>query len=595
MRSFSQWRSVSVCLLLAGVLDCGSMSNSSNADDTAAGPNASGDFGTTGAGGSNASTGAADIQAAGSGGGAPVVAAPEMDVQKAFQAPVATARYVWSANPMTGRVAFIDSQTFQVKTVSAGEGPTYIAAIPTAADGTGDRAIVINIFSQDATYLNNVGDQLQQKTFQIASGANAWAISPDGRFAIAWTDVSRIVQPDSTQGFQQISIIDLTTANAPMQAPIRSVGFRPSSISFSASPPRAFAVTQDGITVIDLTTAGNPQVLKTIKVTDSTTAQQPDSGVATSDAGPNGDAATPSEAAAQSDIPPPAVVSGSASVSITPKGDYAIVRTEGSPMVTVINLATEDRWSWTLDGPVTGLDLADTGTSAVAVIRGSGRVAVLPVPGAPDSTFPDFPINGAIVGSVIIAPQGKTALLFTNVIQTEDSLTVLHLDDPNASYNVIGLHAPVLSVFAAPTGDSAIVIHNSFKGAAFQKPGAFSVVPLSGALSPVIQETDAPPFSVAISPKGDRAIIPARSDQGNVYLTYIAHMDTEVVDRYELASPPTAAGFVSQTGQAFIAQDHPEGRVTFIDGTTGQVRTITGFELGASVIEWGPHTDGGTP
>ena len=46
-----------------------------------------------------------------------------------------------------------------------------------------------------------------------------------------------------------------------------------------------------------------------------------------------------------------------------------------------------------------------------------------------------------------------------------------------------------------------------------------------------------------------------------------------------------------RAGQAFIAQEHPEGRVTFIDTASGLVRTITGFELGASVVVW--SRDGG--
>jgi hypothetical protein len=68
-------------------------------------------------------------------------------------------------------------------------------------------------------------------------------------------------------------------------------------------------------------------------------------------------------------------------------------------------------------------------------------------------------------------------------------------------------------------------------------------------------------------------------------------MPSLVVTRFALASPPMAAGFVGSAGRGFIAQDHPAGRVTFIDGS-GQVRTITGFELGASVVEW-PRPDGG--
>jgi hypothetical protein len=37
-------------------------------------------------------------------------------------------------------------------------------------------------------------------------------------------------------------------------------------------------------------------------------------------------------------------------------------------------------------------------------------------------------------------------------------------------------------------------------------------------------------------------------------------------------------------GKGFVAQSHPEGRITFIDLVSGEPRTITGFELGAKVV-----------
>jgi hypothetical protein len=532
----------------------------------------------TGAGGFNGGV----SLGGGGGAGAPVIP-PEMEVEKAFEAPVATGHYVWAANPKTGRVALINSQTFQVKTVSAGEGPTYIAAIP----GDGDKAIVINVLSSDATYLSQGADgKLDQKTYSLSKGskANTWAISPDGHYAIAWTDVSRITNPDKFDGFQTISIIDLTAGSAAVR---QSVGFRPSSISFAATPPRAFAVTEDGISVVDLAMPANQ--VKNIKyptgvAVKTNTVQDTDAGAieAGADAAPtNADAGAP---------PPVALTPGNADVSITPEGSYAVIRRENSPAVNVIDLANEKSWKWTLSGPITDLDLSDTGKNAVAVVRSSSSVSVLPVPGS-DQVVPDeIQIADQVIGSVVIAPQGKTALLYTNALPI-NRLTVLNVE--TRDYDVIDLHAPVLSVFPSPTAEHAIVIHNSQMGQLSGKPGAFSVVPLSGSGSPVIQTTDAPPMSVAISPSGDRAIIPARDSAQRIYLTYLANLSSGIVDRYELASPPTAAGFVGGVdGQAFIAQDHPEGRVTFIDPKTGQVRTITGFELGASVIEWSPR-DGG--
>lgn len=600
--------------------------------------------GTGGSGGSNPGGGSSDASQP----------PPETEVEKAFEAPVATERYVWATNPKTGRVALIDAATFQVKTIAAGKGPTFIAALP----GKGDRAIVLNVLSNDATYLSQGSDAtLEMRTYQIAPRANSWAISPDGRWAIAWTDVTRITRPDVIEGFQQISIIDLEDAAAPSRVPVRTVGFRPSSVTFAANPPRAFAVTEDGITVVDLSTPRDPRVLRTLKLEGqgvaaalelpqddaSTDAGSPDAEMDADDAGGSIDAAdariadandepTADARADNSDATPVDDVAsdvargteagsdardagsadgattdartadtsadggtvppqtGKADVSITPDGAFAIFRREGSPVVTVIDLADGSRWSWTLSGAVTDLDLADTGNRAVAVVRNEGRIAVLPVPGRGASAFDDILVSGETVGSVAMAPHGEAALLYTNAVAI-NRITVLELGTPPV-YRPVALHAPVLSVFPSPTAQHAVVVHNSFKGQAFTSPGAFSVMPLSGSQTPVIQPTDAPVLSVAMSPAGDRAIIPVRDDVKKVYLVYLARMPSLVVERYVLASPPVAAGFVGTAGRAFVAQEYPGGRVSFIDDATEHVRTITGFELGAGVVEW-TKKDGG--
>ena len=217
MRYLFRDASVVACLAL-WALHCGDMNDSSDFRSPGGGPPIE-----TGSGGSaTSSTSGGSITGTGGAGGAP----PEVEVEKAFEAPVATERLVWAANPKTGRVAVIDAKSYQVKTVAAGEGPTFIAAIP----GKEDRAIVLNVLSNDATYFTQKSDgTIDQKTFQVAPRANSWAISPDARIAIAWTDVTRIKNPDSIDGFQQISVIDLDTTAPGSRAPVRTVGFRPAA------------------------------------------------------------------------------------------------------------------------------------------------------------------------------------------------------------------------------------------------------------------------------------------------------------------------------------------------------------------------------
>ena len=61
---------------------------------------------------------------------------------------------------------------------------------------------------------------------------------------------------------------------------------------------------------------------------------------------------------------------------------------------------------------------------------------------------------------------------------------------------------------------------------------------------------------------------------------------TLAVQRYPLASPPTAAGIVAAAGRGYVAQQQAEGRITFLTLDSGDARTLTGYELGARVVNW---------
>jgi hypothetical protein len=59
-------------------------------------------------------------------------------------------------------------------------------------------------------------------------------------------------------------------------------------------------------------------------------------------------------------------------------------------------------------------------------------------------------------------------------------------------------------------------------------------------------------------------------------------------DAIALPSVPLAAGVVAETKKGFVAQRHPEGRITFVDLDTGSPRTVTGFEL-ADEVDYGSN------
>ena len=543
-----------------------------SSDSPGATSGAAGSFGTTGAGNGPGTGGGSGIPtgAAGSGGTSPPLP-PETELESSYEVPVATGRFIWTANPQSGRVAYVDASTLEVHTVEAGNAPTYMSAIP----GPDDAVIVLNVLSDDATVLRVHAGVLESGTIRgVAHGANALAVSGDGRWAIAWTDARRIKNADPNEGYQDLTVIGLQpTASKPKT--IVSVGFRPVSVAFASDGSRAFAVTEDGISVVDLGASAGPRVSKNVIITDDSTEN-----VDTRD------------------------------VSLTPSGSLAVVRREGAATVAVVDLATGARATLTLSGAVTDLDLTSDGKKAVAVVRATAEVAIIPLDGAlpTDGAITRVTIAGETVGSVALAPGGSTALLYSNAT-TLERLTVLTLA-ATPSYRVIKLHAPVLSVFPAADAANAVVLHadetaaggsggsvgssadGGVRADAGSQPAppragrAFSLVPLTADLPARIQTTDAPPEAVVLSPAGDRALITVQDDVKKIYAVYMGLFPTLEVQRVGLASPPIAAGVVAAAMRGYVAQKHPEGRITFVTLESGEARTLTGFELGSRVVDW---------
>jgi hypothetical protein len=306
-----------------------------------------------------------------------------------------------------------------------------------------------------------------------------------------------------------------------------------------------------------------------------------------SDAG-NGEASAndgATSSAADSGTAPTSVVPD---VSFTPDGSYALVRQDGLPSIAVVSLA--DGTTTTVDLPAlpTDLTMSPTGDFAVAVMRDTSTVAILPVPGiaAAPTSFSTVTIAGETVGRAIVTDQGQTALLFTTAAPVE-RMTVLTLG-ASPSYRTIALHAPVLAVFPSTDGKSAIVLHNLTTPTDGVK-GAFSVVPIATPLPANIVSLPAPPTAVAVSPAGDRALVAMRDDLSATYGVYLADTSSLEAVPYTLASPPIAVGIVAGAATGYAAQDYSEGRITFLDlegdGGPATARTITGFELGARVVE----------
>jgi hypothetical protein len=491
----------------------------------------------------------------GSGTGSSPEPPPEKELESSYGAPVATGKYVWIPNPESGRVAYIDAVTLAVETVDAGHGPTFVSAVP---DFEADTAIVLNVLSRDATLLRAKNGALTTRSLAVPSSGNRWAISESGRFAIAWTDAHLVPGADPAEGFQDITVLDLA-AEAGGSTEL-TVGYRPAAIAFDVEASRAFAVTQDGITVIELD-EDEPVVVQNIHLSDD-----------------------PLEPADAHDV------------AITPDGHHAVVRREGIPMVSVFSLEDAVRTDVQLPAPATDLDLLPDGTLAVAVLRDTSEVVLLPIPAitTDPTAYALIEVTDAVVGSVSLAPASSVALFYTNGIASPYLSMLNTAIEPYAPKTLL-LHAPVQAVLPTPKAGHAVVLHPptdptaAGEGASSKYPASMSLVPLASDLPAKIVGLDAPPVSVAISPDGARAVVAAgegaAAGNESTYRVYVASFPSLAVADYELASEPMTAGIVAGAHRGYVAQKYPDGRITFIDLDSGELRTLTGFELAAQVVD----------
>jgi hypothetical protein len=548
---------------------------------------------------------------------------PEQEEDQSFRAPVVSGRWVWTANPDTGKVAVVDAQSFTVRLADAGQAPTYLTALP--APQNTSRALVINVKSHDATLLSagDSGAITAQDPIPLQPDANAWAVSKTGKFALAWTD-SQAFTADPAQFYQDITVIDLSGATPVPKRLV--VGVLPSRVFINDDETKAFVVATTGISVIDLTAVGGPQV-----VTEEPVSRNMKDDATTRD------------------------------VSVLPDGSYALVRHEGSAIVTLVKLADGTLSDVTLPGPVTDLDLVPNAKSALAVVRGDPRpptgtaggsnadagnspdtgvkdvvtdagdpdasstgdggtsgiapdasapeggasvggsseggapsgsvplrstLAILPIPGiftAPTS-FDTVSVE-EVFGLVNIAPQGTQALLYTNAVASSHITVLQTAPGPSyETYRTIDVHGDVHEVFPSP--DGAYAIASLIPQGTTGNPG-FAVVPVDASLPTHTQTTEAPVFAVAQSSTPNPRAIITVSDGSSHFAAYVVRMPELVVDRVVLPSAPLAGatGLVPDAGMAYIAESHPEGRITFINLETGVPRTITGFELAAKVVD----------
>jgi hypothetical protein len=499
---------------------------------------------------------------------------PEMEDDTRFDTPRAGKNVVYVPNPLTNRVAVVHATTFAVEIVETGRGPTYTATVPGQ-----DVALVLNVASRDAALLRTDQGKTTARRLDVGHDANAIAVAPDGRHAVVYFDAARGEGEAST--FQDVTVVRLVAGQESSRGV--SVGFRPRAVQFSADGKRAFVVTEDGVSIVDLDAAvEGPVIAELVPVGDQL-----------------GDAV-------------------SSDVQVTPNGKYALARREGQSEVRLVDLAsgaiqaldlarfaaveepdggvdggTSD--GGTLDGgaalpaaALTDLDLAPGGAFALGVLRSASTLLRIPIPGgfADPASIDARVIDEQRIGSVSIAPSGRLAVLYTTADSRVESVVIVDLES-DAARRGVRLRKAVRGVVLSADGTRAIVLHApSSIGAQGEEAridgseGYSLVDTTTGFAKLKLTDAEVGELGALVTPDARRMFALLRDDAGGVFAYETADLGSFQVQTHVLTSPPSSLGIVPSADRVFIGQDVEGGMISFLDAATGElVRPVAGFEL----------------
>ena len=476
-------------------------------------------------------------------------------------APISSQRYVYVAMTAQNKLARIDGATLAVASTPVGASPREVATIP-GSDG----AIVLDTANGTAMVVRPVvtgGDGT--RVLATLPSLNRLDVDPTGRFAVVWFDLIKAIHDGTGNAgsFQDVCVIALAPGSE--KAVALTVGFRPRSVAFDAAGTRAYVITQDGVSVIDLAfaTEHEPRIVPPIAVA------------------------------------APGTSPDDLEVQIVATGDYAAVRQAGHAGLRVVSMQTANpgqAWDIPLAAPPTDIDLAPDGSRVYAALRDASQLAVIDIPGdALDPTGVEIvDLSPATVGSIAVSRDGKRALVFTNAT-LDPHVTRVDLATPGFPHVTWTLQKAVRAIGIAPDSTTAIVLAAKAPGDPatattvddfIARSFGYALVDLATGFAK-LQLTPVDPGPFVYAPDGRRAYVAL--DGGDAVTAtralQVVTAQTAIVETLPLGSPPSAVGIVPGANQAFVAQRHPLGRMSFVALGTGAVRTVTGFDLNSQIVD----------
>ena len=359
---------------------------------------------------------------------------------------------------------------------------------------------------------------------------------------------------DPVGDFQTIQILIFEEGK---KAKVRqvSVGFHPTGIFFHEDGLDAYVVTDDGISIVDLQGLADGTIAHTVSVT-----------------------ADPLEKPEDREV------------FVTRDGQYAVVRDIHKPDLRIVDLVKQDMTIVTLPGLPTDLDLIPGMQRCLVIMREQDVAAVvdfnLVAQGEEDAVV-QVDLTGSFAGAATVSAAGDRAVLYSTTDEMK-SVAVMDLEAEGYPWLTYPVQMTVKGVAISGEGKNAVLLHEATNATETGMEGY-----VEAAEGYTLLDLDSGYRKLVTTDHRWSLLLFVQDDQGEDQQVYILLPDptgvtngvdvvdlkTLLVDTVSLYSEPNSLLFVPASRKVAIAQEHTNGRITFIDVDDGAVETKTGFEL----------------
>lgn len=471
---------------------------------------------------------------------------PEKEPESDFGAPEGSPNYVYVPATNADQLVRISGATLQVSLVEVSAQPTVVKTIPGQ-----DAAIVLHRGSDEVAVVRSSEKGDEVATLAALPHCNALAIDPKGAHAVVWYDYSHAKPGDPVGSFQALTLLRL---NAGKDESLGiSTGFRPSAVQFTADGSKALVVTEDGVNIITLATAQDGDIAPLVAIT-TKPLQKVEREVLTTD-----------------------------------DGVWAVIRETGKAALTIVHLPSKKIVDVPLAATPTDLDLVPGGKAALVVLRDAGEVALVTLPAAATEVFhvAAAQMGDLTAGLARVTDDGKTALLYTSVAGIEQVAT---LDLTTGLVKPVLIKKTVDNALIVPGTRKAILLHRPEKGPGYSDPAekfvddahGYTLFDLDTGYTKLVL-TPVKPTEIAFSTAPDKAWLLLPDPANLDHVVQVAALTTFLTVDQPLGSKPEHARYLVKAGVVAVTQQHPSGRITFLNGKSGIAKTVTGYELNGKV------------